>query len=378
MPKKTRGLSTKRQTPKRPSKRPPKLPKIAAKPLSNNPFLALLREVKPDVDVRLRGFLDAKLDTARARGPEVTSVLEALSNLCLRGGKRLRPALLVAGFRASRETDDWEVALDCGVALELLQAYFLIHDDWMDRDAFRRGAPSVHSALSKRFRSTHLGASAAVLAGDYAAALATEALSRVDIPAKRMAALFASFAQMQADAVTGQQLDILSQAGNIEETYRLKTASYTVRGPLILGGLIAGAKPRLLEDLERFALPAGIAFQLRDDWLGLFGRTKSTGKPFGSDLKSGKRTLLVEYALSHGSKAQRAAIRRVFNNPKATKKQLQTAVKAIQDSGAARLSDQRMKQLTHNALEVLEASKLPKSGRTLLHGAVTFMTKRLN
>src|SRR5450432_615798 len=99
---------------------------------------------------------------------------------------------------------------------------------------------------------------------------------------------------MQADAIAGQQRDVVAQSLDAEKTYVLKTGSYTVAGPLRMGAILAGGSPRLISGLERFALPAGVAFQIRDDLLSAFGDETETGKPFANDVKSGKRTLLIE------------------------------------------------------------------------------------
>ncbi len=123
--------------------------------------------------------------------------------------------------------------------------------------------------------------------------LAAEALARVDMVPSRALQVLACFAQMQVDAVIGQQLDLLANADDIEKVYELKTGSYTVRGPLRMGALLAGANPRLSTALDRFALPVGVAYQLRDDLLSAFGNPEATGKPFGSDLKRGKNTVLL-------------------------------------------------------------------------------------
>ena len=133
--------------------------------------------------------------------------------------------------------DDLRRFHQAGVALELLQAYFLIHDDWMDQDLERRGGPTVHAHLGRRFRSTSKGASAAILTGDYAVALATRVLANLDLPGRRLSGVLTCFADMQLDAVAGQGLDVIGRGRDVELTYRLKTASYTVRGPLIMGAL---------------------------------------------------------------------------------------------------------------------------------------------
>lgn len=341
-----------------------------------NPFTSLLTAVKRDVDSRLAGYLDEHLAAAKAFGPGVTEMVSALRDLTLRGGKRARAALLVAGYRAASTGASLEPALDAGVALELLHAYFLVHDDWMDHDETRRGGPSVHAALARRLRSREKGEASAILAGDYAVALAADALARVDVAPERMGRVLGCFAEMQLAAVTGQQLDLLANAADVEKVYELKTGSYTIRGPLRMGALMAGGSARLLTALDRFALPVGIAYQLRDDLLGVFGDPKATGKPFGSDLRAGKNTIVLLTALKRARGRDHRLLKAVIGNARATKAELEQAVDVIERSGARELVEKRIEELTASALEALQAGRLPPSGALLLEGAARVLTLR--
>src|SRR5262245_49403519 len=222
-------------------------------------FDELLSAVKSDVDRELVAIWDSVLREHAARGAAVLRPLEAAQALCARGCKRLRAALVAVGHRLGG--GDGRVLAAC-CAVELLQAYFLIHDDWMDGDRLRRGGPAVHAALEGAFGSVHLAAAGAILAGDYTLALATRTLARAEVPAGRWAQVLGRFAQMQLDAVVGQKLDVLGDGSNLEEVYRLKTASYTVLGPLHLGLELCPARDdagRMLAALEAFAVPLGVA-----------------------------------------------------------------------------------------------------------------------
>ncbi len=348
-----------------------------AKSIHPNPFFLLLPTVQKEVEARLLGFLDEHAQASLPLGKDVAAMLGALRDLCARGGKRLRPALAIAGFRAAHETLDIEVALDAGVALELLQAYFLIHDDWMDQDEMRRGGPTVHTYLAKRFRSEQKGHSAAILAGDYAVALATAALSRLEIPARRAQAVMTGFAEMQLDAVLGQQIDIMGKNKDIEATYALKTGSYTVRGPLRLGAQLAGGTPKLLVALDRFAMPAGIAFQLCDDLIGAFGDPATTGKPRGSDITAGKRTQLLALGLKRARGPALHALKGAYGKPKASQRQLERAIEALEASGARRIVQARIKELSAKAEDALESPAIRPKGRELLGGALRALTQRI-
>ncbi len=339
-----------------------------------NPFIVLLKAVQPDVEKRLTLLLDARVAETRRLGPEVQALVREIRRLALLGGKRLRPALVVAGYRAAGAKGSAGPAFDAGVALELLHTYLLIHDDWMDQDAVRRGGPSVHVALAKRFGSEHMGNATAILAGDYAVAMATEALVKVDAPARQLSRVFKVFTDMQLFAVAGQQLDMVGSGRDVELVYALKTGSYTVEGPLKLGALLGGAKQPMLDALGRYARPAGIAFQLRDDVLSLFGDPAQTGKPFASDLMSGKRTLLLKQALSRAKPAHKTAIAKVLGNPRAKVPALQSALDAIRATGAVEQIEKRIATLSADALK--EIGRLSPEGRALLVGATEALSLR--
>jgi geranylgeranyl diphosphate synthase type I len=320
--------------------------------------------------------LDARVESTRALGPEVQALAREVKRLAMLGGKRLRPALVVAGVRMVSDTAKLEGALDAGVALELLHTYFLIHDDWMDGDRVRRGGPSVHVALAERFRSEHKGNASAILAGDYAVALACDAMARLKVEPARLRGAFSAFAEMQLGAVAGQQLDMVGQGKDVELGYALKTGSYTVEGPLRLGAQLAGAKPATLQALSRYARPAGVAFQLRDDLLSLFGDPAETGKPLASDLMSGKRTLLLRLALRRGKPKELSVIHKVLENTRAKEPALRAALSAMEATGAPALVEKRIAELSEKALSELQGAGVSKTGRALLTDATQALCSR--
>ncbi len=354
-----------------------------AKTLAGSPFSRLLMGLKPDVDQRLTANLDAELTTRGPLGPEVEAILREAKALSLRGGKRLRAALVVAGLRAlggaSGKTwgkRQWDEVLDVCVAVELLQSYFLIHDDWMDQDAERRGGPSVHHALESQFDSSHRAACGAVLAGDYLVALASRTLTQSCRKHPHLDALLERFAEMQLSAVLGQKLDVIGQCRDAELIYRFKTSSYTVSGPLELGALLGGATPKRAARVREFADAVGVAFQLRDDLLSAFGDPKQTGKPFASDLRSGKWTWVVQYAMENGSAAERRQLSACFGKPRAKVSQLKQGVAALESSGARQATEQRIHQLSEQATAALNRLKLGREGRALLSSAANALIDR--
>ena len=368
-------MAPRKQPPSVKRKKPRVTSPVQAKALPQNPFFALLPTVQTEVEMRLRGFLETRLDVARRHGPEVLEMVSAVRDLCLRGGKRIRPALLVAGYRAASEKAELEPALDAGVALELLQAYLLIHDDWMDGDLVRRGGPAVHAQLAKRFRSEHKGHASGVLAGDYASAVALEALSQVEIKGSVALSAIACFAEMQLDAIAGQQLDLIGGEYDVELAYQLKTGSYTVRGPLRLGAILASASPKTLRALDRFALPVGVAFQLRDDLLSAFGEPKRTGKPLGNDLRAGKRTRCLVAGLKLARGKDLRTLRHAVGNARASDGQVRAALAVLETSGARAAIEARVAELSAAAMREIKTG-VTGQGALLLAGAAEALTAR--
>jgi geranylgeranyl diphosphate synthase, type I len=271
---------------------------------------------------RLQSVISAELGARRADvigiDARLTGLVDLLVDFVAAGGKRLRPEFLWCGWIAGGpagvgESADADAVLRVGAALELIQACALIHDDVIDRSDSRRGRPSTHRAVAKQHADAglggdaeHYGVSAAVLLGDLALAWAddlyaagAQALGAVDrsLPVWR---------SMRTEVLSGQLLDLVAtaavssdpaaQAADALRINRFKTAAYTVERPLQLGAVLAGAGPETVAALRTYGADVGIAFQLRDDLLGVYGDPAVTGKPAGDDLLEGKRTLLLATA----------------------------------------------------------------------------------
>lgn len=351
--------------------------------MSSDPFSPFLAEVRAAVDARLEGVLAAALADAEQAGPDPAAAIGALAALVRRGGKRLRPALLAAAWVAGGGGRPLPAAvIDAGASFEILQAYFLVHDDWMDGDRERRGGPSVHAALEARTGDAHLGATLAVLAGDYASGLAHALLSELDAPAPVVVEVLRLFARMEQDVVLGQILDVSlgtardgELAAAVDRMHALKTGSYTVRGPLAIGAALAGASPTVREALARYAAPLGVAFQLRDDLLGTFGDPHDTGKPVGSDLASGKRTALVAAALARLQGADRLRLERVLGAGATTApSELAATVELLERCGARGEVEARIDALHRDA--VAAVAPLDGPGVALLRGVADAIARR--
>lgn len=269
------------------------------------------------VSQRLGTFVAARRDEAAAHGPEAVLFADAAAS-SLRGGKRLRARFCLAGRRcaAGAGSEPADDAVAVAAALEVFHAAALVHDDIVDNSDTRRGHPSAHRALEAAHRragwlgdAAAFGRSAAILLGDLLVAWSDDLFEEglaVSAPLLARAAR-AEYATMRRDVTVGQFLDVAEESAyatqpdeaHAERALRvasLKSARYSIQQPLLIGAALSGAGESQRTALARFGHHAGLAFQLRDDVLGVFGDPEVTGKPAGDDLREGKRTVLVAYA----------------------------------------------------------------------------------
>ncbi len=332
-----------------------------------------MSDIRQKVDIILSRFFELKQEESVALSPCAIDLVTEVRDLTMRGGKRLRPIVTAAAYRAASGDPDPSPTLEVGASLELLQSYLLIHDDWMDEDDERRGGPAVHFAFAKKHGDAHLGASLGVLAGDLASTFSWELFLESSLPKGRRDEALDLFVDIQKEVFAGQQLDLMADQ-DVERMHRLKTGSYTTRGPAELGGLLADASTNAMESLRGWAVPVGIAFQLRDDLLSTFGTTQETGKP-GDDLRHGKHNAVVAafHELSP-SKLDRAALARVWGHPNASNAEVEEAARAL--SGARVRVEERLICLADEARSALAASPFDDEGKQVLANVTTLLTER--
>ncbi|MFE9922504.1 polyprenyl synthetase family protein [Streptomyces sp. NPDC005774] len=263
------------------------------------------------VEAELGHVLDEELCRARDVDPLFArDIAGRVTAFVRQGGKRLRTAFAWCGWRAAGGSGDATALLRTGVALELVQACALVHDDVMDGSPLRRGAPAVHVDFATMHRAARMtgppeafAASAAVLAGDLALVWADDLLTETALGSPYGPQLYREWRAMRGEMVAGQYRDIHAQAAGLSgvdeavSIATLKSALYTVERPLALGASLAGADAQTLDALRSAGRCAGLAFQLRDDLLGAFGDPDLTGKPAGDDLRTRKLTYLLAVGL---------------------------------------------------------------------------------
>lgn len=323
-----------------------------------------LRQVREGTDECLVGFFEDKRNETREIASPTLELVDEIEALTMRGGKRLRPALAVAAYRCVRPGEGTERLAELCASLELLQSYLLIHDDWMDGDEVRRGGAAVHANLERLHRDRHLGAALAVLAGDLASAYAWELFMRAPYPVKSWSRAASLFLQTQKEVYCGQHLDLIGDA-DVARMHGLKTTSYTVRGPMLLGALLGEPSHHQAEALSGWATPIGEAFQIRDDLLGALGSADATGKP-GLDLQHGKVSSVLAELRQSTNRAAREPVEHIVGRSEVSDQELSHARDLLHDLGVVDRLEQRINALRKQADVVLDEAPFSPQGRSML------------
>lgn len=334
---------------------------LSDRPSEPSPVDSFLLDIKQRVDRRLVQFFEQKRLRARALSAPSEELVDALYDFTMRGGKRTRPAVLVAGTLAVNREAEIESLLDACAGLELLQSYLLVHDDWMDQDDERRGGTTLHKLFGERTGDRHLGASLAVLAGDLGNGFAIELVAGSKMPDAQRPKALEVFWEMQQDVVWGQALDLIAYR-DVALIQRLKTGSYSVKGPLLLGAVMGGASQAQCDALEAYADPVGQAFQGRDDLLGTFGTPEKTGKPAGNDLRAGKRTALVEEAERRLTESELVPLRAVLGKADAGELEVARAMQLLEQSGVRKAVEERVERFCSEAYAALRKASFFEEG----------------
>jgi geranylgeranyl diphosphate synthase type I len=254
----------------------------------------------------------------------------------------LRPAFCLLGALAAGGADGGDIRR-AGAALEMLHAMALFHDDVIDGSTSRRGRETTHVRHARLHRegswageATRFGEGVAILVGDLAYVYADQLMASMSPRVREV------WTRMRLEVNLGQYLDV-------------KTAKYTIERPLHIGAMIAdpAVSDTTLDALSGYGVSLGIAFQMRDDILGVFGEPGVTGKPAGDDLRESKPTALVAEAVAAASTAQRSTLA-LIGTPNLDASQIDEIRSVIVATGALDSVESRIAELTESAIRALD------------------------
>ncbi len=306
-------------------------------------------------------------------GTQPAELTKAARHLLDAGGKRLRPCLVMVSCEAvGGKSKD---AIEAAAALELLHNFTLIHDDIMDHDEFRRNVKTVHMIW---------GEPIAIIAGDALFAKVFEALTgnvrRLKLDKASAVEVFDTVSKASFEVCSGQAKDmLLAKSKSVKEAEFLdmisgKTGALTEASTKI-GAILGKGTARQVKALANYGRLLGVAFQIRDDVLGVTGQKSKFGKPIGSDIREGKRTLIAIRALSIVKGLEKKTLLRVLGNENSSGSEIKAAIEILRKSGSIDYASRKSEELVSKAKSQLNV--LPDSdAKEVLVKIADFVVKR--
>ncbi len=342
----------------------------------------------PRIDASIAGFMEKKRNNAGQ--PFMCEMYEMLQEYVMRDGKRLRPLVLLASYtgygRAGKIPDG---IIDLASVLEIMHSFLLIQDDIIDRSPMRRGGKSLHVITGEKYSGVTInplvGNDVALVLADVLFANCIEIISTIKLPADIKDVYLSIFAKTYEMTAWGQILDSLNSqprtlyAGNEASMTisRMKTAYYTLYYPLVMGYILRGGGSQdEWHRIESFALPSGLAFQVRDDVLGVFGDVRNTGKPSDSDIHEGKLTFLVQETVNRLPGRDRKRFISLFTKKKKSQSDINRIREMMVKSGVLDIVQATQDKLIEQSSDALELLNINARGRELLRGLLDLLIRR--
>lgn len=310
-------------------------------------------------------------------------------------GKCLRAMLVALGYKSTGREDDYYMSLS--KALEIFQTSILIHDDIIDNADKRRGQDTIPVSYEKQYnkpinlnssfegKKHNFGNSMGLCIGDLGFYLANEILLDAYSEDKNFGRLFKYYNDIVIKTCKGEMLDVIlpfkeeffETDNNLEdkimEIYRLKTAWYSVIGPYCLGMILGGASSSLVKEMEDILLDAGVAFQIKDDILGVYGDEKNIGKSTNSDIGEYKQTILYSYVMNTEYKEELLK----YYGKNLEYEDLEVVKQIFNDSGAREYAENKMKELFDNCINKVDnLSFMSNELKSILKGFILFLQIR--
>jgi geranylgeranyl diphosphate synthase type II len=340
-----------------------------------------------DVSSTIDAFFAEHIVRASALDENYRLLWEGARDACA-GGKRFRPAFVIGTYRALGGTE-LANAVQVAAAFEILHTAFLLHDDVIDRDTVRRGRPNLVGAFAAEAdlrgvepREARLwGEASGILAGDLLIHATQGMIARLSVVDRIRDALLDLFDESVFVTAAGELADVAFATGveepQLAEVIAMsarKTADYSFASPLIAGGILADADGEVLEMLAEFGRLVGIAFQLRDDVLGVFGAERLTGKSVISDLRSGKVTPLIAYARNTEHWQE---LSHIMQKQQLTDADAEVVRGGLEQCGAKAFVEGLIVDHVARAVEIADASAIPAGLRERLRDAAWNATERV-
>ena len=343
---------------------------------------------KEKVEPEMEAFFERVISENEKSDKNIASAMRHARKITMSGGKRARAAFMYYGYLAAGGEDKKEM-LKVSISIELIHAFLLMHDDIIDCDELRHGVRTMHAQYAdvarRNFKgkdAEHFGNSIAIIMGDILSALGNQVLFESKFDPKVVVSALRKMQGIIACTAIGEAQDVyIENRGDADEAeilrmYENKTAKYTIEGPLHLGAILAGADDGFIQSLSRYAIPAGMAFQIQDDILGVFEKSKKIGKPVGSDVRQGKRTILVSRAFANADSKQKKVLERCLGNDRLTDSDLDEFKKVIIETGALEYARGLAEKMIIESKREIAKVPMRKEAKEFLVGIADYMLNR--
>jgi len=348
-----------------------------------------LEELAPIIDKVIHENLEIEFKHSKHVSPFIKDLVRNMIPLAT-GGKRLRGAFTYYSYLMFGGKNKEEI-LKASAFVDLIHIYLLIMDDIIDQDDLRHHQLTLHKIYKdmhiEQFHkkdATHFGESIAICAGIVLCHISQNILLHSDFDPKLIVRALDHFNLGLAYTGYGEALDVVAEVKDVVTEYEtiqinlLKTAKYTYENPIYVGAILGGATDDDLKALSGYAIPAGIAFQIQDDILGVFGTEEKLGKPADSDLKEGKQNLLTVRTQRMAKGKDKAKFLTYLGNTNLTSEDLEDARRIIRESGALDYCKKKAEEYVIEAQKCLNANHVhwKAEGRDFLQGIADYMITR--
>lgn len=344
---------------------------------------------KKRFDEILLGKIEVWRREAKDLGDEYEVFMEVLADFVGRGGKRLRPAFLYYSYLACGG-EDREMAVQAGVVLELLHGFLLIHDDMVDNSDLRRGGKTVHRLMEEEYSKLGLkgegeefGRSVAMILGDVVQMLAKRQLRELELERGVYRQCERLVERLLWETAYGWYIELLNtKRGKVSEdevrrSMEYVSARYSVVWPVKMGALLAEAGKGKQGALESYGLKLGLAFQIQDDLLGMFGEREKVGKPVESDLREGKKTLLICKSWEKlEDEDKKNKLEKIYGNRAAKRENLEWVRGLMEELGVVEEVRNEGRMLAEEAKKKLDKQDWENEGERFLKGIASYIVER--
>ena len=294
-------------------------------------------------------------------------------------GKRVRGYLIKLGAMLFGKDDDSYV--DLAAAIEIFQTAILIHDDIIDEATKRRGMETINSKYPG-----HIGISKAICIGDLGFFISYRIINNANISNELKEEIVKVYSKTLHNTVNGEIVDVelplkdLNYHKEMDEKiiydiYVNKTAWYTIIGPVLIGAASANASLEDKEKLIKMGTYLGIAFQIKDDLLGLYSNVNVIGKTL-NDIKEGKQTIIYKYAIDHATDDELKMIKKYYGNPLVTSKESNIITKLFEKLGARKNAEELVKEYTDKGIDIINAMNV--ENKDLFISFANYLLNRTN